>query len=228
MTPKHALITGVAGQDGRYLTDLLIGEGYEVFGMVGPEAGDISDWAVSRGARLHLVEGDMTSGESLERVIVQSAPDDVYNFAGLSSVGSSWQQAALVAEVNAVGVIRLLDALHAARPDARFCQASSADIFGLPGHSPQNESTEISPVSPYGASKAYAHFMTRSYCNIQKMLACNADLMVANDVGRKGSEMGSDTSEVFIIDKNKQIIHLPVQTKQSVARMLLEELTNYL
>jgi GDPmannose 4,6-dehydratase len=173
---KRALITGVAGQDGTYLTDLLVANGYEVFGVLGPAPGAFVDRIKGWGSAFHSVEADLRDTESLRAVVTETQPHEVYNFAGISSVGQSWGEAVLVADVNGVGVIRLLEAVKECAPQARFCQASSAEIFGRPSEWPQNESTRICPVSPYGDSKAYAHFATSTYRDAYGICASNAIL----------------------------------------------------
>ena len=173
---KRALITGVAGQDGTYLSDLLIGKGYEVFGMLGPMPGAFLDRAVAWGDSFHGVQADMTDAASLRELVSATKPDEAYNFAGISSVGQSWTQAELVANVNGVGVVRLLEALREFAPEACFCQASSAEIFGRPIAVPQDENTPIAPVSPYGDSKAYGHFVTTTYRDAHNMHCSNAIL----------------------------------------------------
>ena len=173
---KSALITGVAGQDGTYLTDLLVSKGYQVFGVLGPTPGAFVDRIDGWDGAFTGVHADMTDTASLRAVVAESKPDEVYNFAGISSVGQSWSQAELVADVNGVGVVRLLEAIRALAPEARFCQASSAEVFGRPSQVPQNEETPICPVSPYGDSKAYAHFVTTTYRDAHGMHASNAIL----------------------------------------------------
>jgi len=173
---KRALITGVAGQDGTYLSELLLGKGYEVYGMLGPAPGAFLERAAGWGDSFHGVHADMADAASLREVVMATKPDEVYNFAGISSVGQSWTQAELVANVNGVGVVRLLEAVRELAPAARFCQASSAEIFGRPAQVPQDESTPIAPVSPYGDSKAYGHFVTTTYRDAHGMHANNAIL----------------------------------------------------
>jgi GDPmannose 4,6-dehydratase len=173
---KRALITGVAGQDGTYLTELLVAQGYDVFGMLGPAPGAFLDRIAGWGSTFHAVEADLRDAESLRSVVSEVQPHEVYNFAGISSVGQSWGEATLVADVNGVGVIRLLEAIKECSPSAHFCQASSAEIFGRPSEWPQNERTRVCPVSPYGDSKAYAHFATSTYRDAYGIHASNAIL----------------------------------------------------
>jgi GDPmannose 4,6-dehydratase len=173
---KRALITGVAGQDGTYLTDLLVAKGYTVFGVLGPAPGAFVDRIPGWGGAFVALQADMTVSGSLHAVVAETCPDEVYNFAGISSVGQSWGQAELVANVNGLGVVRLLEAIREFAPAARFCQASSAEIFGRPSQVPQNENTPIWPVSPYGDSKAYGHFVTTTYRDAHGIHANNAIL----------------------------------------------------
>lgn len=154
---KRVLITGAAGQDGRYLAELLLGRGYHVYGVTGPDPGGYSAWARARGGMITLVEGDLTDAASLDALMRKCTPHEVYNFAGLSSVGASWADPERYIDINGRGVERLLAAIEHHAPDARLVQASSAEIFGDPQHSPQDEGTPIAPTNPYGESKAIGH-----------------------------------------------------------------------
>jgi len=160
---KRALITGVAGQDGTYLSELLLGKGYEVWGVLGPAPGDFLRWAEQHEGRLHPVDADLRDMDSLVAAVETSRPDEVYNFAAQSSVGDSFESAISTTEINAVGVLRLLEALRQVKPDARFFQAASAEMFGNAAEMPQRETTPLHPRSPYAASKTYAFHIVGSY-----------------------------------------------------------------
>ena len=160
---KRALITGVAGQDGTYLSELLLGKGYEVWGVVGPQPGAFLTWAEQFDGRLHPIDADMTDMASLLVAVEVSAPDEVYNFAAQSSVSDSFDAAIATTEVNAVGVLRLLEALRTLAPHARFFQASSAEMFGNAAEMPQTETTPLHPRSPYAAAKTYAFHIASSF-----------------------------------------------------------------
>lgn len=173
---RRALITGAAGQDGTYLTELLLGEGYEVWGVVGPQPGDYLRWAAEQGERLHPCQADLADGESLDRLVAEVLPDEVYNYAAISSVALSWEEPTTTFDVNATGVARLVEALKRHAPNARLCQASSAEVFGHPAESPQTERTVIRPVTPYGSAKAAAHYFVQNVRDGWGMFACNAIL----------------------------------------------------
>jgi GDPmannose 4,6-dehydratase len=170
---KRALITGVAGQDGTYLSELLLGKGYEVYGIPGPCPGAFVQWAEQFEGRLHLVDGDLKDVDSLFAAVEASRPDEVYNFAAQSSVGDSFESAIMTTEVNAVGVLRMLEALRQLAPDARFFQAASAEMFGNAAEMPQRETTQLRPRSPYAASKTYAFHIVGSYRDSYGMHASN-------------------------------------------------------
>ncbi len=160
---KRALITGAAGQDGTYLAELLLAKGYEVFGVPGPYPGDFAARADASDGRLRALDADLTDMNSLLAAVEASSPDEVYNFAAQSSVGDSWNEAIATTEVNAVGVLRLLEALRELAPEARFFQAASAEMFGNAAEMPQRETTPLHPQSPYAASKTYAFHIVSSY-----------------------------------------------------------------
>ncbi|MRS12107.1 MAG: GDP-mannose 4,6-dehydratase [Actinobacteria bacterium] len=175
--PKRALITGVAGQDGSYLAELLLDKGYEVYGIVGPVLGELLDTAIEKGGdRLHLLDGDLSDMDSLLACVNMARPDEVYNLAAMSFVGDSWEQALRTTDINAVGVLRLLEALRQVAPEARFMQAASGEVFGKAHGAAQNESTPLHPRSPYGVSKAYAYFITLNYRESHGTFGSNAVL----------------------------------------------------
>ena len=177
MSAARALITGIAGQDGSYLAELLLDKGYEVYGIVGPVLGELLGPAIDKGGeRLHLLDGDLCDMDSLLRCVAEARPDEVYNLAALSFVGESWEQALKTTDINAVGVLRMLEALRQEAPDARFLQAASGEVFGRAMGRPQNESTPLHPRSPYGVSKAYAYFITVNYRESHGLFGSNAVL----------------------------------------------------
>jgi GDPmannose 4,6-dehydratase len=161
--PKRALITGIGGQDGSYLAELLLEKGYEVHGLVrgSPDQRLERLWEVQD--RLTLHAGDLLDEGSLQEVLRASRPDEVYNLAATSSVAQSWRLAVATAETTAVGVTRMLEAIRSVNPDLRYYQASSSEMFGRARETPQRESTAFYPRSPYGVAKAYGHFITVNY-----------------------------------------------------------------
>ncbi len=183
---KRALITGVAGQDGTYLSELLLSKGYEVYGIVGPAPGTFLEWAGQFDA-LHPVQADLADMESLLAVVEESQPDEVYNLAAQSWVAASWEKALATTDINAVGVLRLLEAIRCVKPDARFCQASSADMFGRSAQVPQTELTAVHPRSPYGAAKAFGYFITINYRESYGMHASNG-IMFNHESPRRGMQ----------------------------------------
>lgn len=173
---RRALITGVAGQDGTYLTDLLVSKGYHVYGVPGPYPGAFTGQLQRHEGRLFGIEADLTDMASLLAAVEESSPDEVYNFAAQSSVGDSFNEAIATTEVNAVGVLRMLEALRQVRPQARFFQAASAEMFGNALETPQRETTPLHPRSPYAASKTYAYHIVGSYRDSYAMHASNGIL----------------------------------------------------
>jgi GDPmannose 4,6-dehydratase len=159
---KRALITGIGGQDGSLLAELLLQQDYEVYGIV-RRAGASSPNLTPIRERIERVEADLNDQLALVRALRTAKPDEVYNLASVSFVPASWEQPVLTAELAAVGVTALLEAIREVDTGTRFYQASSSEIFGEPVESPQTEDTPLSPLTPYGVAKAYAHFITRSY-----------------------------------------------------------------
>jgi GDPmannose 4,6-dehydratase len=159
---RRALITGIGGQDGSLLAELLVAEGYEVYGVI---RRDGSSYPNLEGIRdqVELIQADLTDQTALVGALRACRPGEVYNLASVSFVPMSWEQPVLTAELAAVGATSLLEAIRAVDDSIRFYQASSSEIFGEPVASPQHEGTPLNPLTPYGVAKAYAHFIARSY-----------------------------------------------------------------
>jgi GDPmannose 4,6-dehydratase len=160
---KRALITGITGQDGSYLAELLLEKGYEVHGMVRRASTEKFERIDHLRDRVTLHQGDLLDHRSLTDTLRDSNPDEIYNLAAMSFVHTSWIQPVLTAEFTGVGVTRLLEAMREVCPEARFYQASSSEMFGKVREVPQNEDTAFYPRSPYGVAKAYGHFITVNY-----------------------------------------------------------------
>src|SRR5262245_18121791 len=160
---RTALVTGITGQDGSYLAELLLHKGYDVVGVVRRTSHDSYERIGHLLDRLHIVPADLLDQHSLTSVVRDVAPDEVYNLAAQSFVPTSWNQPVLTGEFTALGVTRLLEAVRLAHPKARFYQASSSEMFGKVHHSPQSEATPFHPRSPYGVAKVYGHYITVNY-----------------------------------------------------------------
>lgn len=184
---KRALITGITGQDGSYLTELLLEKGYQVFGLVRRSSSisrpridhllhqaGVNDGVVD--PPLHLVYGDMNDNISLARIVRDVQPDEVYNLAGQSHVRVSFEMPEHTASIDGLGALRLLEAIRETKSDARFYQASTSELFGNSEVSPQNETTPFRPRSPYAVSKLFAYWMTVNYRDAYKMFAVNGIL----------------------------------------------------
>ena len=163
MYRRRALIIGIAGQDGSFLAELLLAEGYDVFGVVRQPVDGRFDNLEAIRDRVELRQADVLDELALVEVLSSYRPHEVYNLASPSFVPMSWRQPVLTAEFAAVGCTALLEAIRRVDDEIRFYQASSSEIFGEPREVPQTEETPLAPVTPYGVAKAYAHFITRSY-----------------------------------------------------------------
>jgi GDPmannose 4,6-dehydratase len=172
---KRALITGIGGQDGSYLTELLLEEGYEVVGLVRPAATGYENVAPLEG-QIELYEADLLNQTSLAQALRAARPAEIYNLAAPSFVPTSWERPVQTAEFAAVGATAMLEAVRAVDPSIRFYQASSSEIFGEPSETPQTERTPLAPVTPYGVAKAYAHFIVHSYRRLYGVFACSGIL----------------------------------------------------
>lgn len=172
---KTAFITGIAGQDGSYLAELLLGKGYRVFGLT-MSCGEDRSRIEPIKEKVELIKGDLTDQKSLDIAVKRAKPDEVYNLAATASVAASFSQPLLVADVVGLGAVRLMEAVENHACDAKFMQASSSEMFGDTRTSPQNELTPLQPKSPYGVAKAYAHLMVRHYRNVESMFASSCIL----------------------------------------------------
>lgn len=170
----RALITGVTGQDGSYLAELLLQRGYEVFGLIRRSSVNRCERIASLLEQIELVEGDLTDQSSLDSVILSVQPDEVYNLAAQSFVPVSWNQPVLTGDVTGLGVMRVLEAIRRHRPQAKFLQASSSEMFGKVREIPQKESTPFYPRSPYGVAKVFGHYITVNYRESYELFACSA------------------------------------------------------
>ncbi len=162
---KTALITGITGQDGAYLAQLLLEKGYDVHGLIARRSTDstwrLKELGIHEGVR--LINGDMTDTSSLMRAVEKTRPAEVYNLAAQSFVGSSWDQPEFTGDVDALGVTRLLEAVRIVSPESRFYQASTSEMFGRVQKDKQDEETAFYPRSPYGVAKLYGHWITKNY-----------------------------------------------------------------
>ena len=183
---KRALITGIGGQDGSLLAELLLEQGYDVSGVVRRSGASYPNLEPLR-ERIDLVEADLSDQLALVRALRATRPHEVYNLASVSFVPASWEHPVLTAELAAVGVTALLEAIREVDASIRFYQASSSEIFGEPRESPQTEETPLSPLTPYGVAKAYAHFIVRSY-RIRYGLHASAGILYNHESPRRPLE----------------------------------------
>lgn len=187
MAKKSALITGITGQDGSYLAELLLEKGYEVHGMVRRASTEKFERIEHLRDKVTLHQADLLDHRSLVDAMRASAPDEVYNLAAMSFVGTSWVQPVLTAEFTGVGVTRVLEALREAAPEARFYQASSSEMFGKVKAVPQDEDTPFHPRSPYGVAKVYGHFITLNYRESYDIFA-SSGILFNHESPRRGLE----------------------------------------
>ena len=184
---KRALITGITGQDGSYLAELLLDKGYEVHGMVRRASTEKFERIEHLRDRITLHQGDLLDHRSLVDALRASNPDEVYNLAAMSFVAVSWIQPTLTAEFTGVGVTRLLEAVREVCPETRFYQASSSEMFGKVRETPQTESTPFYPRSPYGVAKAYGHHITVNYRESYDLFAASG-ILFNHESPRRGLE----------------------------------------
>jgi GDPmannose 4,6-dehydratase len=184
---KKALITGITGQDGSYLAELLLGKGYKVYGIKRRTSSLEFGNAAHLIDKIELIYADMTDLSSLIRAVSIAQPDEVYNLAAQSFVQTSWEQPNLTAQTDAVGVLYILEAIRIAKPDARYYQASTSEMFGLVQEIPQKETTPFYPRSPYGVAKLYGHWITVNYRESFNIYACSG-ILFNHESERRGKE----------------------------------------
>jgi GDPmannose 4,6-dehydratase len=184
---KTALITGITGQDGSYLADLLLEKGYRVVGMVRRTSTVNFDRITHIQDKVTLTQGDLLDQVSLVDIMKEYQPDEIYNLAAQSFVPASWKQPVLTGEFTALGVTRMLDAMRMVVPEARFYQASSSEMFGKVREVPQDERTPFYPRSPYGVAKVYGHWITVNYRESYDLFACSG-ILFNHESPRRGLE----------------------------------------
>src|SRR6266436_1493495 len=205
----RALITGITGQDGSYMAELLLKKGYEVFGLIRRSSVKRYERIESFMDQIQLMEGDLTDQSSLDSVIHSVQPDEVYNLAAQSFVPVSWNQPVLTGDVTGLGVIRILEAIRRHRPTAKFLQASSSEMFGNVRETPQTEKTAFYPRSPYGAAKVFGHYITVNYRESYGLFACSA-MGFNHESPRRGLE--------FV---TRKVTHQVARIKCGLARKLM-------
>ncbi len=203
-----ALITGIGGQDGSYLTEFLLDKGYRVVGTV-PDGDPVNiDRIRHLLAKIEIVQDDLLDQDRLEIIFRDHRPDEVYNFAANSVLAASFQQPILATMVLAMGVTRILEAIRKITPKARFFQASSSEIFGKPAEVPQSETTPFHPRNPYGVSKVYGHLMAMTYRENYNLFACSG-ILYNHESPRRSPE--------FV---TRKITHAAARIKLGLAREL--------
>lgn len=204
----RALITGITGQDGSYIAELLLEKGYKVFGIVRRSSVKKFDRIEHLLDDIELVEGDLTDQTSLDHIVQSVQPDEVYNLAAQSFVPVSWNQPVLTGDVTALGVIRILEAVRKHRPMGKFLQASSSEMFGKVRETPQTEKTPFYPRSPYGVAKSFGHYITVNYRESYGIFACSA-IGFNHESPRRGLE--------FV---TRKVTHQVAKIKRGLAKKL--------
>lgn len=184
---KKALITGITGQDGSYLAEFLLEQGYKVYGLRRRTSMPILENIEHIEKEIEFIEGDLLDQGSLIQGVKEANPDEVYNLAAQSFVGTSWVQPVLTGQATGIGVANVLEAVRLVKPDARFYQASSSEMFGKVVETPQKETTPFYPRSPYGVAKVYGHWITVNYRESFDMFACSG-ILFNHESPRRGVE----------------------------------------
>jgi GDPmannose 4,6-dehydratase len=183
----RALITGITGQDGSYMAELLLANGYEVYGLVRRSSVEKFDRIEHISDKIRLVEGDLTDQGSLDMVVQEIQPHEIYNLAAQSFVPVSWNQPVLTADVSGLGALRVLEAIRKHSPKTKFLQASSSEMFGKVRETPQTELTPFHPRSPYGVAKVFGHHLTVNYRESYGLFACSS-ICFNHESPRRGAE----------------------------------------
>ncbi|MGN7353656.1 GDP-mannose 4,6-dehydratase [Paenibacillus amylolyticus] len=184
---KNALITGITGQDGSYLAELLLEKGYKVYGLRRRTSVPIMENIEHIKNEIEFIDGDLLDQGSLIQAVKKSNPDEVYNLAAQSFVATSWDQPGITGQATGVGVTNMLEAVRYIKPEARFYQASSSEMFGKVMETPQRETTPFYPRSPYGVAKVYGHWITVNYRESYDMYACSG-ILFNHESPRRGVE----------------------------------------
>ena len=184
---KKALITGITGQDGSYLAELLLEKGYKVYGLTRRTSTVNNERIKHIQEKIELVQGDLLDQSSLTVAVEETEPEEVYNLAAQSFVKTSWNQPVLTGEFTAIGVTRMLEAVRAVNPKIKFYQASSSEMFGQVTETPQKETTRFYPRSPYGVAKVYGHYLTVNYRESYDLFACSG-ILFNHESPRRGLE----------------------------------------
>jgi GDPmannose 4,6-dehydratase len=187
LAQKTALITGITGQDGSYLAELLLEKGYRVIGMTRRSSTDVHERIEHITDRIEIVSGDLLDQSSITKIVADTHPDEIYNLAAQSFVPTSWTQPVLTGEFTALGVTRMLEAIRAVDTKIRFYQASSSEMFGKVQETPQKESTPFYPRSPYGVAKVYGHWITVNYRESYNIFAVSG-ILFNHESPRRGKE----------------------------------------
>jgi len=187
---KRALVTGVTGQDGSYLADFLLEKGYTVFGLIRRSSTVNFERIQHIQDKIEIIPGDLLDQNSLINAIKESWPEEVYNLGAQSFVPTSWNQPVLTGEFTGLGVTRILEAIRLVKPDVRFYQASSSEMFGKVRETPQNEKTPFYPRSPYGIAKVYGHWITVNYRESYNLFSCSG-ILFNHESPRRGKEFVS-------------------------------------
>ena len=184
---RSALITGITGQDGSYLAEFLLEKGYKVYGLVRQSSTINNERIKHILSQIELINGDLLEQQSLWSAVVKAQPDEIYNLAAQSSPAFSFEQPTLTADISGLGVTRLLEALRKVKPEARFFQASTSEVFGRNRREAQDEETPFSPHSPYGVAKVYAHWITINYRESYDLF-CSTGILFNHESSRRAHE----------------------------------------